>query len=86
MLIDYFIHKPQSKVEQLSQQMDTVSELKRQHYQALNYRLKRFAVTKVGLASAFTAGAGYQSLKSKDNSSSSVAGKLSKFTWLLRLL
>ena len=85
MLIDYFIQKPQTKVDHLSEKMDTIDELKRQHHQAFSYRLKRFAVTKVGLASAFTAGAGYQTLKSGDNSSG-IASKVSKFTWLLRLL
>lgn len=85
MLIDYFIHKPQRKVDHLSNKMDTLNELKRQHHQAFKYRLKRFAVTKVGLASAFTAGIGYQSLKS-NSSSSGVASKVSKLTWLLRLM
>ena len=63
MFIDYFIKKPQKKVNNLSQQMDLLDELKRQHHQAFNYRLKRFAVTKVGLASAFSAGVGYGALK-----------------------
>ncbi|MDN3379678.1 MULTISPECIES: hypothetical protein [unclassified Pseudoalteromonas] len=85
MFIDYFIHKPQSKVDQLSTEMDTLDELKRQHQQAFKYRLKRFTVSKAGLASAFTAGAGYQALKSNENSTS-VISTVGKFTWLLRLL
>ncbi|MFY8327724.1 hypothetical protein [Pseudoalteromonas sp. ZZD1] len=85
MLIDYFIHKPQSKVDQLSTEMDTLDELKRQHQQAFKYRLKRFTVSKAGLASAFTAGAGYHALKSNENSTG-VISTVGKFTWLLRLL
>ncbi|MCQ8879971.1 hypothetical protein NQT69_18395 [Pseudoalteromonas shioyasakiensis] len=85
MLIDYFIHKPQSKVDHLSHEMDTLDELKRQHHQAFKYRLKRFAISKAGLASAFTAGAGYQALKS-NNESTGVINTVGKFTWLLRLL
>ena len=45
MIIDYFIHKPQKNVRSLSEQMDLADELKRQHHQAFNYRLKRFAVS-----------------------------------------
>ncbi|MGO2477964.1 MAG: hypothetical protein ACTH7Q_06290 [Pseudoalteromonas sp.] len=84
MLIDYFIKKPNHKVTQLSKEMDLQQSLKRQHQSAFTYRLKRFAVTKVGLASAFSAGVGYQALKSDDKSSKS--NYLSKFTWLLRLI
>ncbi len=84
MLIDYLINKPQRKVNTLSNQMDLQNELKRQHHQAFNYRLKRFAVTKVGIASAFTAGMGYGALQS-----SKPSGKLKQIrhlSWLLRLL
>ncbi|MFU2511121.1 hypothetical protein [Pseudoalteromonas sp. ASV78] len=85
MLIDYFIQKPNRKVSHLSQKINSINALKHQHHQAFNYRLKRFAVSKVGIASAFTAGAGYQALNgNKQNSSSKI--KLSQFSWLLRLL
>ncbi|MGX1111886.1 MULTISPECIES: hypothetical protein [Pseudoalteromonas] len=85
MFIDYFIKKPQKKVNNLSQQMDLLDELKRQHHQAFNYRLKRFAVTKVGLASAFSAGVGYGALKNDDHQHGKLK-QLSQFSWLLRLL
>lgn len=85
MIIDYFINKPQRRVEELTEKMDLRDELKRQHHQALNYRLKRFAVTNVGIASAFTAGMGYQALQNNDSNQSKM-NKISKFTWLLRLL
>ncbi|MDP2636170.1 MULTISPECIES: hypothetical protein [unclassified Pseudoalteromonas] len=85
MIIDYFVNKPQQRVEELTEKMDFRDELKRQHHQALNYRLKRFAVTNVGIASAFTAGAGYQALKNNDSNQSKLS-KLSKFTWLLRFI
>ncbi|BDF96420.1 MULTISPECIES: hypothetical protein [Pseudoalteromonas] len=84
MLIDYFILKPNRKVAHLTEKMNTIQALKQQHHQAFNYRLKRFAVTKVGIASAFTAGAGYQALNSRRPSSN--VAKLSQFSWLLRLL
>ena len=86
MLIDYFIRKPNRRVAHLAQKMNTTQALKQQHHQALNYRLKRFAVTKVGIASAFTAGVGYQALNSRSSSGNATMAKLSQFTWLLRLL
>ncbi len=85
MLINYFIREPLKKVTDLSHSMDMQDELKRQHHQAFNYRIKRFAVTKVGLASAFTAGMGYQALQSNDQSKSKLK-QVSQFSWLLRLL
>lgn len=85
MLIDYFILKPNRKVAHLTQKMNTIQSLKQQHHQALNYRLKRFAVTKVGIASAFTAGAGYQSLSGSSGKSNKLS-QLGQFSWLLRLL
>ncbi|KPH65083.1 hypothetical protein AMS58_19330 [Pseudoalteromonas porphyrae] len=85
MIIDYFIQKPNRKVTHLSQKMDALDGLKKQHQQAFNYRLKRFLVSNVGIGSAFTAGAGYQALKSSEKHKST-ASKISKLTWLLRLL
>ena len=85
MLNDYFIKKPNHKVRHLSQKMNSINALKQQHHQAFNYRLKRFAVSNVGIASAFTAGAGFQALNSH-NQNSSKKIKLSQFSWLLRLL
>lgn len=84
MIIDYFINTQQRKVEALTNQMAISNELKRQHHQALNYRLKRFAVTKVGIASAFSAGVGYQTLQSCGIKQSKLK-QLSKFKWLLKL-
>lgn len=84
MLIDYFIQKPNHKVTQLSREMDLQQDLKKQHQRAFTHRLKRFAVTKVGIASAFSAGVGYQALKSDGKSGK--LNQLSKFTWLLRLI
>lgn len=87
MIIDYFVRKPNQNVTKLSQKMDFQQHLKQQHQAAFAYRLKRFAVTKVGIASAFSAGMGYQALKSSDSKeSTSTLNKLSKFTWLLRLI
>lgn len=85
MLIDYFINKPQHKVSELSHQMDLQDELKRQHHQAFNYRLKRFAVSKVGIASAFTAGMGYEALNDPQPKGSKLK-QIGRFSWLLRLL
>tara|TARA_B100002049_G_scaffold235331_1_gene219460 strand:+ start:1187 stop:1444 length:258 start_codon:yes stop_codon:yes gene_type:complete len=85
MIIDYFINKPQKNVRSLSEQMDLADELKRQHHQAFNYRLKRFAVSKAGIASAFTAGMGYQAMKSDEPSKGPVK-QVTRFAWLLRLL
>ena len=85
MLIDYFINKPQHRVTKLSQQMDLQDELKRQHHQAFTYRLKRFAVSKVGIASAFTAGMGYEALNNSDHKDGKLK-QVSRFSWLLRLL
>ncbi|NMM41458.1 hypothetical protein [Pseudoalteromonas arctica] len=85
MLIDYFIQKPTRKVSHLSQKMNSINALKQQHHQAFNYRLKRFAVSNVGIASAFTAGVGYQALNGHNQNSANKI-KLSQFSWLLRLL
>ena len=63
MLVNYLIKAPNENVDALSRQMDTRSELKRQHHAAFQYRLKRFAVTKVGLSSAFIAGAAVQAVR-----------------------
>lgn len=85
MLIDYFVQKPQKRVNHLIEKMTYAQELKRQHQQAFKYRLKRFAVTPVGVASAFSAGAGYQALNSKPKNGGTIS-KIGQFSWLLRLL
>nr|WP_206018120.1 MULTISPECIES: hypothetical protein [unclassified Pseudoalteromonas] len=59
--------------------MDVRSELKRQHHAAFQYRLKRFAATKVGLTSAFLAGVAVQAGKNE-------TGLVKKYGWLVRLL
>lgn len=79
MLVNFLIKAPNQNVENLNQQMTLRSELKRQHHAAFKYRLKRFAVTKVGLISAFTAGAAYQA------SSNNETSFLKKCVWLTRL-
>ncbi|WP_372762343.1 hypothetical protein [Pseudoalteromonas sp.] len=79
MLIKFFIKSPHEKLNNLTQQMQLRSELKRQHQAAFKYRLKRFAVTKVGLTSAFLAGAVMQA-------SDSNSKFIRKFAWLARLL
>ncbi|WP_404342505.1 hypothetical protein [Pseudoalteromonas mariniglutinosa] len=85
MLIDYFIKKPNNNVARLSRRIDTLNSLKQQHHQAFNYRLKRFAVTKVGIASAFSAGVGYQALQGNNKHESKVS-YLSHLIWLLKRL
>jgi hypothetical protein len=80
MLVNFLIKEPNQSVETLSQQMTLRTELKRQHYAAFNYRLKRFAVTKVGLLSAFTAGAVFQA------NNHSETNFVKKYAWLTRLL
>lgn len=79
MLVNYLIQSPNKAVNNLSKQMDLQSELKRQHHMAFKYRLKRFAVTKVGISSAFLAGAVVQA-------SSTKPGLIKKYAWLARLL
>ncbi len=66
MLVNYLIKAPNENVDALSKQMHTRSELKRQHHAAFQYRLKRFAATKVGLTSAFLAGAAVQAGKRRN--------------------
>ncbi|MBB1288531.1 hypothetical protein H5085_06370 [Pseudoalteromonas sp. SR43-6] len=79
MLVNYLIKAPNENVDALSRQMDTRSELKRQHHAAFQYRLKRFAVTKVGLSSAFIAGAAVQAGKSETSF-------VRKYGWLVNLI
>ncbi|WP_165723747.1 hypothetical protein [Pseudoalteromonas sp. Z1A2] len=79
MLVNYLIKAPNENVDALSKQMDTRSELKRQHHAAFQYRLKRFAVTKVGLSSAFIAGAAVQASKSETSF-------VRKYGWLVNLI
>ncbi|ATC85428.1 hypothetical protein [Pseudoalteromonas arctica] len=78
MLVNYLIKAPNENVDALSKQMDTRSELKRQHHAAFQYRLKRFAATKVGLTSAFLAGAAVQTGKGETS-------LVRKYGWLVRL-
>ena len=58
------------------------SELKRQHYTALKYRIKRLAATKQGVSGAFLAGVIVQ------NQSNSSHGPhlFKKYGWLVKLL
>ena len=79
MLVNHLIKAPNENVQLLSKQMDVRSELKRQHHAAFQYRLKRFAATKVGLTSAFLAGAAVQAGKSETS-------LVRKYGWLVRLL
>ncbi|MCK8134449.1 hypothetical protein [Pseudoalteromonas sp. 2CM28B] len=79
MLINYLINSPNVRVQQLDKEVVMRSELKRQHLAAIKYRAKRFATTKVGLASAFAAGAVVESAKGDAN-------MIKKYTWLLKLL
>lgn len=79
MLINYLINSPDARVQQLHKEVAIQSELKRQHLTAIKYRAKRFAATKVGLLSAFTAGAVVESAKGDTN-------MVKKYSWLLKLL
>lgn len=79
MLINYLINSPNSQVKQLNKDVAIRAELKSQHLAAIKYRAKRFAATKVGLASAFAAGAVVESAKGDANT-------IKKYTWLLKLL
>lgn len=79
MLINFLINSPNARVQQLDKEVVMRSELKRQHLAAIKYRAKRFAATKVGLASAFAAGAVVESAKGDANT-------VKKYTWLLKLL
>lgn len=79
MLVNYLIKAPNENVNALNKQMDTRNELKRQHHAAFQYRLKRFAATKMGLTSAFVAGIAVQAGKSE-------TGLVKKYGWLVKLL
>ncbi len=79
MLINFLINSPNDRVNHLNEQVATRAELKRQHLTAIKYRAKRFAATKVGLVSAFTAGALVESAKGNTNT-------VKKYSWLLKLL
>ncbi|WP_338365977.1 hypothetical protein [uncultured Pseudoalteromonas sp.] len=78
MLVDFLIKKPHENVETLNKQMDLQHALKRQHHAAIKYRFKRFAATKVGLASAFLAGVTVQASKGERKF-------LRKYAWLANL-
>lgn len=79
MLINYLINSPDARVQQLHKEVAIQSELKRQHLSAIKYRAKRFAATKVGLVSAFSAGVVVESAKGDTNI-------VKKYSWLLKLL
>ncbi|WP_372859646.1 hypothetical protein [Pseudoalteromonas sp.] len=79
MLINFLINSPDARVNHLNEEVSTRAELKRQHLMAIKYRAKRFAATKVGLVSAFTAGAVVESAKGDTN-------MVKKYSWLLKLL
>ncbi|MBE0360718.1 MULTISPECIES: hypothetical protein [Pseudoalteromonas] len=79
MLVNYLIKEPNKNVQALSEKMDMQNELKRQHHAAFQYRLKRLAATKVGITSAFLAGAAVQAGKSETS-------LVRKYGWLVRLL
>ena len=79
MLINFLINSPNDRVNHLNEQVAARAELKRQHLTAIKYRAKRFAATKVGLVSAFTAGAVVESAKGDTN-------MVKKYSWLLKLL
>ena len=79
MLINYLINSPDARVQQLHKEVAIQSELKRQHLTAIKYRAKRFAATKVGLVSAFSAGVVVESANGDTNI-------VKKYSWLLKLL
>ncbi|MBB1385596.1 hypothetical protein H5119_08600 [Pseudoalteromonas sp. SG45-5] len=79
MLVNYLIKEPNKNVQALSEKMDMQNELKRQNHAAFQYRLKRLAATKVGITSAFLAGAAVQVGKSETS-------LVRKYGWLVRLL
>ena len=79
MLINYLINSPNARVQQLHKEVAIQSELKHQHLTAIKYRAKRFAATKVGIVSAFSAGVVVESAKGDTNI-------VKKYSWLLKLL
>lgn len=79
MLINLLISSPNTQVQQLNQDVAMRAKLKLQHLAAIKYRAKRFAATRVGVASAFTAGVLVESAKGDSNT-------IKKYSWLLRLL
>ena len=79
MLVNFLIKAPNENVDALSKKMDLQQELKRQHCAALKYRFKRFAATKVGIGSAFFAGAAVQAGKSETSF-------VRKYGWLVNLI
>ncbi|NWL15315.1 hypothetical protein FHG08_06175 [Pseudoalteromonas sp. Scap03] len=79
MLINYLINSPDARVQQLHKEVAIQSELKRQHLTAIKYRAKRFAATKVGLVSAFSAGVVVESAKGDTD-------MVKKYSWLVKLL
>ena len=78
MLVNFLIKEPNENVDTLNKQMDLQHALKRQHHAAIKYRFNRFAAAKVGLASAFLAGATVQAGKSETSF-------VRKYGWLVKL-
>lgn len=79
MLINLLIKQPLDKVNSLDKQIKLHEQLKSQHIAAIKYRFKRFAATKVGIASAFFAGIVVASTKSNSK-------LVKKYGWLVKLL
>jgi len=66
-------------VQHLNKEVTVRAQLKRQHLAAIKYRAKRFAATRAGIISAFTAGVVVESAKSDTSMAK-------KYGWILKLL